>query len=242
MNVGDDGFLLEIDAKAASDEITFRTTHIGQPINIKDPDVVEGDDNYNYVKDFLEKADAALFADNFTDEAEGYKKYLDMDSFVEWYLVNEISKNNDAVFYTSCYMNLKRGGKLKMGPLWDFDVAFGGYWDNERGQTIANVPENFYIKDVAWYARLFQDPVFVSKVKERFNDYYANKQMIYDHIDATATLLLDQVVEDNKLWGTITEKSASTEEVKAAYLEKVTYLKTWIGQRLEWLNTNINAL
>ena len=54
-----------------------------------------------------------------------YRKYLDVNSFVDWYLVNEIAKNNDAVFWSSCYMNVSPNGKIKMGPLWDFDIAFG---------------------------------------------------------------------------------------------------------------------
>ena len=212
------------------------------PVNIKDPDVEYYDENYNYVKDYMDEVDAVLFSDSFTDPDTGWQKYLDMDSFVEWYLINEISKNNDAHFYTSCYMNLKRGDKLKMGPLWDFDVAFGGYWDNEVGRLISNVPENFYIKEVEWYERLFQDPVFVSRVKERFNFYYTNKQLLYDRIDATASIIKFKIIEDNKLWGTICDSASSEEEVMVAYQQKIDYLKNWIETRMEWLYTNINSL
>lgn len=73
VNVGDGGFLLEIDSKAASDEITFKVPHIGQPINIKEPDVVIGDENYNYVTEYLNRVDAVLFSDNWLDENTGYK-------------------------------------------------------------------------------------------------------------------------------------------------------------------------
>ena len=241
VNVGDDGFLLEVDAKAADDEITFSVAHIAQPVNIKDPEVEVGSDDYNYIVDFMAQADAALFSADFLDESVGYKQYIDMDSFVEWYLINEISKNNDAVFYTSCYMNLKRGGKLKMGPLWDFDIAFGGYpWNPET--VTSNKTEGFYIKNVKWYSRLFQDPAFVTKVKERFNYYYTNRQQIYDHIDANAATIKEKIYEDNKMWGTICDKSATEDEVKTTYQEKVDYLQNWIETRMVWLNENINAL
>lgn len=245
VNVGDDGFLLEIDARAPNEEDAryFTISHIERPVNIKDPDVEYDDESYNYVKAFVTSADSALFAEGFLDSENGYRKYVDMDSFVEWYLVNEISKNNDAVFYSSCYMNLKKGEKLKMGPLWDFDLAFGGYFDNDRGRTITNVPENFYIhKSVKWFSRLFKDPAFVAKVKERFNYIYANRQQIYDHIDANAAKIKAKIYEENKIWGCQTLTSASEDEVKAAYQEKVDYLKTWIETRLTWLNENINAL
>lgn len=244
VNVGDDGFLLEVDARAPSEDDAryFNISHIENAVNIKDPEVEYNDESYNYVKAFVTSADSALFAEGFMDSETGYKKYIDMNSFVEWYLVNEISKNNDAVFYSSCYMNLKKGGKLKMGPLWDFDLAFGGYFDNDQGRTISNVPENFYIKGIRWFKRMFQDPAFVAKVKERFNEIYDNRQQIYDHIDANAAKIKAKIYEENKIWGRQTSTSASEDEVKAVYQEKVDYLKTWIETRLSWLNVNINAL
>lgn len=242
VNVGDDGFLLEVDAKADANEVTFNVTHIGQPINIKEPDVVVDGEDYNYIVDYLTNADAVLFSENWLDAEDGYKKYIDMSSFVDWYLINEIAKNNDAIFYTSCYMNLKRGGKLKMGPLWDFDVAFGGYPWEPRASEISNLTTGFYIKDVSWINRMFNDPEFLSLVKERFNDFYSRKQDMLDHIDSKAAIIIEKVIEDNKLWGRITDKTASNEEVKVAYQEKVNQLKTWLSTRLEWLKTNLANL
>ena len=242
VNVGDDGFLLEVDAKADANEVTFNVTHIGQPINIKEPDVVVDGEDYNYIVDYLTNADAVLFSENWLDAEDGYKKYIDMSSFVDWYLINEIAKNNDAIFYTSCYMNLKRGGKLKMSPLWDFDVAFGGYPWEPRASEISNLTTGFYIKNVSWINRMFNDPEFLSLVKERFNDFYSRKQDMLDHIDSKAAIIIEKVIEDNKLWGRITNKTSSNEEVKVAYQEKVNQLKTWLSTRLEWLKTNLANL
>lgn len=242
VNVGDDGFLLEVDAKADANEVTFNVTHIGKPINIKEPDVVVDGEDYDYIVDYLTNADAVLFSENWLDAEDGYKKYIDMSSFVDWYLINEIAKNNDAIFYTSCYMNLKRGGKLKMGPLWDFDVAFGGYPWEPRASEISNLTTGFYIKNVSWINRMFNDPEFLSLVKERFNDFYSRKQDMLDHIDSKAAIIIEKVTEDNKLWGRITNKTASNEEVKVAYQEKVNQLKTWLSTRLEWLKTNLANL
>lgn len=242
IDVGEDGFLLEIDGKAHYDDVTFRINHINQPISIKYPEVMENDADYNYVKDFLLKAEEALFSDHFTDENTGYRHYIDMDSFVEWYLVNEISKNNDAAFYTSCFMHLKRNGKLQMGPIWDYDWAFGGYKKDKQGRTVANIPENFYIKYVEWYQRLFEDPLFVEKVKSRFNDYYSNRQQIYDHIDENYRLLVNYVVYDNMIWERVCDRDNSEEKVKAAYLKRTNNLKEWIEKRMQWMKANIDEL
>ncbi len=238
VNAGNDGFLLEIDAKAyADDDITFTTPHLAQPVNIKDPDVEMDDENYNYVKEFVRTAEAALYSDDFTDEEEGYRKYMDIDSFVEWYLVNEIAKNNDAIFYTSCYMSLERGGKLKMGPVWDFDWAFGGTTLNDN-----HLPEGFWVKYATWYGRLFEDPAFVAQVKRRFNELYTDRQQIYDHIDFMNAALYKYLLEENRIWGRISPKEAEIEEVSGSHQEKVDALKAWIETRFQWLNGQLNAL
>ena len=165
VNVDDSGILFEIDDKAAyePDARYFYVEHIAQPVNIKDPEVEYNDETYQYAYSFLKLVDETLFSDNFTDPVEGWRKLMDEDSFVDWYLINEISKNNDACFWSSCFMNLKKGGKLKMGPLWDFDIAFGNVYYNGNDD-----PEGFWVKSVTWYDRLFQDPLFMAKVKQRF--------------------------------------------------------------------------
>lgn len=242
VNVGDDGFLVEIDTRAIEEDDAryFKVPHISQPINIKDPDVEYDDMDFLFAKDYVTNADNVLFSTDFVNIENGWQKYMDMESFVDWYLINEISKNNDAIFYTSCYMNFSRNGKLKMGPIWDFDIAFGGYPWNPRGDEIANVTSDFYIKTVAWYKQLFTDPVFESRVRERFNAYFNSRQKIYDRIDANAIILKDKIVKENKLWGRVSATSASDEEVKAAYQQKVDELKEWIEERFQWLNSQIN--
>lgn len=236
VNVGDDGFLLEIDAKAAEDEITFMTEHLEQPVNIKDPDVIVEDENYNYIKSYLVEAENALYADNFTDETEGWQKYLDMDSFVDWYLINEISRNCDAAFVSSCYMNLKRGGKLKMGPLWDFDIAFGNIDYSE-----SHDPRGYLIRHASWYSRLFQDPAFVAKVKERFSYFYSHKDDIMQNINENAQYLRYSVEENNNKWGTFYNYTWPNYDVWGSYLNEVQYMKNWLNERFEWLKKEFDV-
>ena len=242
VDVGEDGILLEVDGKSKYHEVTFSTTQLTHPINIHYPEVIEGSSEYNEIKSFVQKAEDALFAENFTDDEDGYRKYFDIDSFVEWYIINEIAKNVDAAFFTSCFIHLRKGGKLKMGPLWDFSMAFGGHKKNDFGRKVANVPENFYLYNTRWYARMFQDPVFVDKVKERFNHYFSHRQMIYDRIDVNCQLLLGKVYLDNRLWGRLCDNAASETKVESAYRQQVEYLKDWIEKRMLWLKTNIDAL
>lgn len=234
VDVGEDGFLLEIDAKAETTDVTFKTSHIGNPVNIKEPDVTADDEDYAYVKDFVTEAERTLYADHFTDPQSGWQKYLDMDSFVDWYLINEIAKNNDAVFFSSCYMNLRRGGKLKMGPLWDFDIAFGNVNYNENYDV-----EGFWVQRAGWYHRLFQDPAFVARVKERLAFFCDHEDDIMNEINANVDYLSFSVIENNNRWGTLYTYTWPNNDIWGNYQNEVQYLKGWLHRRLEWMRNEI---
>lgn len=231
--------MLEIDGKAGKDEITFKTKHLENPINIKEPDVTVGDADYIYVKNFIDEMEPVLYSDNMLKKPTEYRRYIDVESFVEWYLINEIAKNNDALFYTSCYMTFERGGKLKMGPLWDFDLAFGGYVLLARARS--NNPEGFHIKDEGYYKRLFLDTEFVTQVKKRYNDYYNNRDLIFQRIESDYELLVGKIIPENQTWG-IAKAIASEIEIMQQYKSCVENMKNWIRTRLDWLYYNINAL
>ena len=237
VNVGDDGFLLEVDAKAESTDVVFETDYMPQPFNIKDPDLIQGDDNYNYVSNFVKTAESVLYGDDFTDPENGYTQYIDDDSFVEWYLVNEIARNNDAVMFSSCYMNLARGGKIKMGPLWDFDIAYGNVNYLENWLT-----EGFYIKNAEWIRRMFEDPAFVQKVKARMTYYYDNKQKWLDQIELMANYLDESQAANEDIWHTMNVYVWPNYEVCGSYEAEVVRLKQWLSDRIDWLQTNIQLL
>jgi hypothetical protein len=238
VNVGDDGYLLEIDARATADDITFIVDKIPYPINIKDPDMEVGSDAYNYVVDYLNQTAKALYADDFADPENGYQKYLDVNSFVDWYIINEITKNTDAVFFSSCYMNLSRDGKLKMGPLWDYDIAFGNVNYNTNDD-----PEGFYIcTNVSWYRRLFADAAFVKLVQERFEYFYSNKEVIFNEINRNAEYLQYAAVENNNKWGVLYEYTWPNNEILGSYQNEVQSMKNWFHKRMEWLKVAFSEM
>lgn len=236
IDAGDGGFLLEADAKAKGDPDArlFYVTHIGAPINIKEPGVEYGDADFAYVSDFVARADSALFSDGFTDPETGWRKYMDMDSFVDWYLINEIARNNDAIMFSSCYMTLNRGGKLRMGPVWDFDIAFGNVDYNGNYST-----EGFWVRRQAWFDRMFWDPTFRARVKEHFEYFYSRRNDILDRINRNAMYLRRSVEENEKRWGTLYEKTWPNYDVWGCYQNEVQYMKQWIARRMEWLREEL---
>jgi len=227
--VESNGFIVKIDA--SNGRTYFKTDNLEQPVTIVSPTVFSGDEDYQFISNYVRSAESALFGSNFTDATEGWQRYLDMDSFVDWYLINEIAKNLDGDFGAECYMNMKRDGKLRMGPLWKMERSFG-YGDSSTS--------DFVIKNVKWYNRLFQDPAFVAKVKERFTYFYNHKNDILKEIDADVSYLRNAIPENNNKWEVFSGSSA--DDIRKKYQKEVTTMKSWIEKRMDWLNDEISKL
>lgn len=234
VNVGNDGYLLEVDSYAykESDSRMFSTPHLPRTVNIKEPEVEYCDEKYNFISNYVNSAEEALFSDAFTDVENGWQKYLDINSFVDWYIINEIAKNHDAPLITSCYMNLKPGGKLKMGPLWDFDTGFGNIdYDN-------NWPaEDWWVRKAEWFTRLYEDSTFEKKVKERFFFFYQNQDLILNEINANADYLRYSVQENDNKWHTLYTYTFPNYDIWGGYYNEVQCFKSWLKTRFEWLKT-----
>ncbi|MDO9137286.1 MAG: CotH kinase family protein, partial [Lutibacter sp.] len=235
--LGSTGYLLEIDQldRLDPDDVYFRTHDF--LINIKEPDLTIGSNEYNYVKNLLNEFENVLKSNQFTDASVGYAKYIDVDSFIDWYLISEITKNQDSRDFSSIFLNVMPGQKIKMGPLWDFDLAFGNV-----NYSDATHPTGFWVKNHKWYARLFQDPLFVAKVKSRFIYFKNNQNLILNKIDSHANYLKWAQAENNKKWNTIGVYVWPNPVVLSTYDAEVNRLKSWYSQRMTWLGTAFNSL
>jgi spore coat protein CotH len=235
--LGNTGYLMEIDQleRMESDDVYFYTDQF--LINIKEPEIDWDGDEYNYAKNLLNEFETALFSENFKDPLEGYQKYIDMDSFIDWYLISEITKNQDSKSWSSIFLNVIPGEKIKMGPLWDFDLAFGNVNYSE-----CEFPEGFWVKENAWYKQLFNDPYFVGLVKERFNYFKQNQTLILEKIDTYANYLSMSQSENDLRWDTIGNPVWPNPIVFPTYEQEVEHLKSWYSQRMNWLDAAINQL
>lgn len=218
VNVGNNGYLLCVGA--VNGKSSFTTSKLERPVSVLDPSNLSTE-AFNYVSNFVTAAEKALYSTDFKDPSNGWQKYLDIDSFVDWYIINEIAKNSNGAFKVNCMMNLKRDGKLKMGPLWDFEAAF-----NDKYPA-----SGFIVKNSNWYSRLFEDPAFVSKVKERFNFFYNHKQDIISEMNSNAQYLKYAVLENNNMWDVFPANSNTW----SVYSNTVLNLESWLNSRIEWL-------
>jgi len=168
---------------------------------------------------------------------EGYAEYIDVDSFVDWFLISEITKNVDSMFFSSMFLNVMPGEKIKMGPLWDFDLSFGNvdYADSRYA-------EGWWVKYHPWYERLFQDPAFVEEVKVRFAFFKGNQDFILNKIDAYAEQLQWAQQENNDKWQTIGQYVWPNPVVFDTYQEEVDHMKEWYVNRMNWLDSALDSL
>lgn len=235
--LGDTGYLLEIDQlnRLDPDDVYFYTDDF--LINIKEPELEYGTPEYEYAKGLLNEFETALNSPDFKDPDIGYQKYIDLDSFIDWYLINEINKNQDSKDFSSIFLNVIPGEKIKMGPLWDFDLSFGNVDYSECTDS-----EGFWVKDHAWYSRLFEDEAFVEKVKTRFAFFKDNQEYILGKMESHANNLKWAQQENDYKWKTIGVYVWPNPVVFDSYDKEVEYLKNWYKNRMNWLENAYSNL
>lgn len=230
------GYYLEIEEQ--QDETTCWWTSMGVPMMFSDPEEPTAQ-QLAYVKDLFESFEQALWARNWS-QTSGYPKYIDVDSFVDYYIVQELTKNIDGNLRKSSFITKERGKKMEMYHLWDFDLTLGNcgyFWDN-----VGNGPENFWIRLDKWFPHLFNDPAFVQKVQKRWNELMPEFSKIPDFIDEQA-LYLDKAQERNfKVWSIWESVDWVYFPSLGSYEKEVDYLKEFYTERLQWLDRELNKL
>lgn len=241
VNLNKDGILFEIDSwsELTNDAAYFKVQNLKLPIAVKDPELKETDDAFLEAAKYITEADSVLYSDNFTDPQNGWKKYFDINSLVDFYIINEIAKNLDAFYWSSTYMTWTPGGKIIMGPIWDFDFAFGNFihLDCER-------IDGFWTRTLGWYPRLFEDPAFVTKVKERYEYFYGRKYDVLTFINTMSNSLKLSAQENEKRWGTLYKDTYPWVDynIWGSYQNEVTALKQWIIDRMDWLHQEFETM
>lgn len=224
-------YLFEVDFRWPSSSDPGFETSRGTPYSIDDPSAPDST-QLAYLQSWVQTFEDALYSGSFVDPVNGYAKYIDMNSWADWYIVNELFSSTDSDWGASCIMYKTRDttvpGKLFMGPLWDFDLTFGNPSTNIY--TAAN-PQGITYPN--YIIRLFQDPAFITLVATRWNALYAAHLVngdIYAVIDNFITQLDSAVSRDNTKYR-LTEYYSP----QWAYNRKI-----WLQTRIGFLNTYFN--
>lgn len=208
-----------------------------------------------YIQSFINNFETALYSTNYTSATIGYRSFIDVNSFVDYLIVNELSRNNDG-FKKSSYFHKDKDpttsiSKLVAGPVWDFDWA----WKNidecsifaaTDGSGWAYEINNCYpdVNSPGWYVRLLQDPNFQNDFRCRWNNLRTttlSENAINNYIDATALNLEEAQQRHFEKWGNM-GVNTGTPEVENdvdTFAKQITKFKSWINTRLTWLDENI---
>ena len=232
------GFICEVNIRFDED-FNFRTTK-NVPFSLKDPDEVSIEIQQE-VQRIIQTAEDALYANTFTNNTGGWRDYIDEDSVIDWFIVNEFTKNDDARFYTSVYMYYNHSdGKLYLGPNWDFDISCGNINFHDCDKT-----SGFRIKNAAWISRMFEDPGFVANVKTRWNSTKSDLyQSVNTWIPSQAASLEDAAQKNFSRWrilGNYVWPNADGYATRKTYQSEIDYLVNWLNARYTWLDSTING-
>lgn len=232
------GYLLEIDegAEDSEGESVF-TTSRGVKVTIKSPDEdVIVDKQIDYIKNHVQKFEDALFADNWLDAAGGYRKYIDLDSFIQWYITAEYTAEPNS-FRSVYFYKEKDDDRLVFGPVWDFDFAFdnSARWGYRPEALVAQEgrgDEWCYL----WINRLRQDSEFHKAVNAKWQQMLAAgiSKKVSDYIDAQAAVV-NKSQAANFAKYPIEVKAHDERVLFSTYGEGVDYLKQTAAARAEFL-------
>jgi len=194
----------------------------------------------------MNQFESATTRTNISDPVFGYPKYIDVESFVDHFILCEYCKNIDA-YRISNYMYKDRdskGGKLHEGPIWDFNLAFGKTWYPEDAYRVDEweidhnrYKPNDWPKVPFWWERLGHDPEFGGRVKARWNQLInstLNKDYVYQMIDGLVDSLKEARIRNFERWPE-TAKNHS-------YEIEIQMMKQWINSRIAWIESNLNKL
>jgi hypothetical protein len=227
------GYLLEVDFR--EDGLTMHTSIDNLPIVFQSPEA-PAPAQEDYIKGYINEFETVLHSSGFADPSTGYAAYIDVDSFVRWYLVNEVFRNVDANMWSSCWMYKPRGAKLFMGPLWDFDLAAGNANYADAFRT-----EGWHIRNAPWFSRLFQDPAFAARVKLAWNEIKADElPAMFAGITASSASLQQPQLNNFQRWPILETYVWPNYTIPGNYAGEISYLNTWLTTRIAWIDRQIN--
>jgi hypothetical protein len=241
------GYVLKIDRGAATVPAALSRDLI--PVDPEDADLTTAQRTWitNYVAQF----EAALAGPDFADPATGYAKYIDVQSWIDYHIMTELTFNVDE-WYLSTYLSKDRGGKLKLGPFWDFDRSLGntdqlgaagttGWYSDALVNFFAtyNGQAPSQVVEYPWFRRLFEDPNFATRYADRRTELrrtVLSEANIFATIDRLAAERQESQARNFARWNTLNTLIAPSPLAFPTYEEHVADLKGWIHDRLAWLD------
>ncbi len=234
-------FILERDARTDEGTVYFTTDLYGLRLGINEPEEPT-DKQYNWLMDFLSDAEAALASKNY----DNVKKYFDIESMIDFYIVLELFKNVDVdTGSTRFYI---KGDKIYGGPCWDFDLSSGNCsssyyttYNNVNGS--GNSWEGLWCNKL-WFKPLLKYTEFQDALKKRYLELqddivnlFADNRLGRNYIDTTVEKYNGTITRNYTQAGWIVGKVYSELEriPDKTYEANVEFFRNWLNKRNAWL-------
>lgn len=205
----------------------------------------------NYIKAYTDSFENALKSTTYRDPATGYSKYADLNSFVDYFILNEVSRNVDGYRLSSYFYKDKKskGGKIIAGPVWDYDLGFrnANYCDGSNidgwAYKFNTVCNGDYWLVPFWWERMRQDSNFEAALHCRWKQLRQSTLSI-DHlnfiIDSVNTLLSEAQPRHFQRWPILGQYIwPNPLPMATTYAGEVNTLKNWLNSRISWLDDNM---
>jgi hypothetical protein len=265
-NAGDEvtgGYLLKIDKTSGSPSRNWTSSYISGGGTGKVLFQIEYPKNelittqqFNYIKNYVNTFEKSLQEESGLKPSATYRSMMDMPSFVNYFLINELTRNVDGFRLSTYFYKDKdsKGGKLTMGPTWDYNLSFGNadYYDGYLPQgwaynklEMSEQGRADYVQTPFWWGKLLRDSVFVNSLKSRWTSLRKTSltpQNIFKFMDST-TLALKEPMQRNfgrfplygkKVWPNYYVGNNANDELY--------WMQNWITARIAWLDGTIKLL
>ena len=233
------GFITKADKTTGGDPIAWSmpsyTTTVDFIHELPKPAAVQPAQTAYIYDQFLQLASTSNA--NATSVINGYPSVIDVPSFVDFMLINELASNADA-YQFSTYFHKDRNGKLRAGPIWDFNLTYGNdlfLWGYDRSKTNIWQFSNGDNEGAKFWTDLFNNPLYKCYFAKRWNQLTQtgqplNYSSLVQFIDATLSYISEAKVREHQKWGTVTNQDT-----------EITNLKTFLSNRISWITTNLGS-
>ena len=187
----------------------------------------------NYIKSVFTSL-ASVANQHNTSITSGIPSVIDIPSFVDFMLIAEFASNVD-VYSFSTFFHKDRMGKLRAGPVWDYNLAFGYDAFGNRSKYDVWQFNNTDNNGPKFWRDLFETDLFRCYLAKRWFEMTApgqplNYDFVCNRIDEIDALIAEAIPRDNQRWNQMTQ-----------HAQYVNDMKTWIQQRINWLNNHIGS-
>ncbi len=204
----------------------------------------------DYIHGYINDFETALYGSNFADPTTGYRAYIGTTSFIDYFIISELTRNVDGYKKSRFFSKDKNKAdgtvrKLKAGPVWDFDWSqkdMSAGSEDGSGWMYPDCDQD--VNAEGWYIRLLEDTLFANELRCRYDDLrrsILSETYIHQKIDSVASIVDESQNWHYTVWGNM-GVATGTGEVQApsqTYAEEVQRLKDWYDRRLTWLDANM---